>query len=159
MTIPQMLAVHNELAKRRGADPLKVWKGSHVQLAQKTAILRTQKVVEVVKRSPVVVPKREQPIRDTILKLLSVVDYYEEKKTRRRVTKRTAAKRPKDFVSVGLSYEEIRKRLIAAHPHTATGSTTTTLRWTANKVRSKRAGFEKCKLPDKRPHGTPKDKR
>lgn len=135
--LARLIALHNQLAAERG----KLGIGKHANrcdVVQRLAILRTMKPI------PPPAPvrpkkKREQPIRDAILKALTFVDYYENAVTGERVSKYTS--RRNTVYSVGLSYSEVLARVRAQFPDARTSEAD--LRWNANQTR--------VKLPDIRP--------
>lgn len=162
MTIPQLLEAHNHLAKNRNKAALKSWHESRCKLAERVALLRTEKEIpppEEPKKARAAaaaakkrrLKKRLAPVRKAVLKLLAIVDHYEVIATGQKITPRAAKRyKRKDVLSVGLPYAEIVKRLRETCPYTKGGSGEF-IRWNANQVRVKAAGFENCVLPDKRP--------
>jgi hypothetical protein len=157
MSTSQLLAKYNEFAPSRGVPTLKTWHDTRCKLVERLAILRTQKIVVVApprsarkrKRKPA---KRKQPIRSAVLRLLSIVVYFEDTKTGRIINKRSAWRfNRRNLISVGLSYPECVARLRLNFPRAKVCGRD--LRWTATKVRAGEPGFEKCILPQKRPHG------
>jgi len=154
MNIPDLVAVHNQLAQPRGFAPLRAWGDSRCKLVERVAILRTYKPIPPEpKKGKAKRLRRLQPIRDAILEALAFISHYEDAKTGEVVSKRAAKKRdPKTLLSIGLAYPEIIKRVrhrLRKPKWTCEGIT---LRWTAAKVRNGAPGFEHGTLPQKRPH-------
>lgn len=152
-----LLNIHNEMALRCGQPSLKTWRDSRCKLVQRVAILRTRKPL------PPAPPKKlrgrprktRQPMRDAIMESLAFVSHYEDAKTGTYVSKHAAGKyrrARRALVSVGLPYSECVKRVRRRFPHYAASSGT--FRVIASRVRDRETGYEKCKLPHKRPHGT-----
>lgn len=159
LSIGQLVAIHNALAPERGETRLTSWHESRCLLAQRVAILRTKKPLpppEEPKKRPVGRPKkRNQPIRDAIMEALAFVSHYEDVKTGSIVRKRDAARyrrAGRKIVSVGLPYSECVIRVRRKFPGMSPCSGK--FRVIATRVRDKEAGYETCKLPHKRPHGT-----
>lgn len=158
LNIKTALFIHNQLAAERGVPPLNSWRGSLVDLIKRVAILNTQKPLAKetktkAKPTPRVPVKRSQPNRDAIIEALSFVSHYEHAKTGERIASSVAWRyRREDLISVGLPYSEVAKRVRKRAPTAkVTGSI---LRVNAANARKGDPGYERCKLPQKRPHGT-----
>lgn len=136
--LSELIALHNQLAAERGKPDIKHC--SRYELVKRLAILRTLKPLPP--PPPVKQPKkkREQPIRDAIVKALTFIEYYENCITGERVSK-YINRQYMAVNSVGLSYSEVLIRVRAQFPDART--TEADLRWNANQIRAK--------LPDIRP--------
>jgi hypothetical protein len=156
LDIPQLLTLHNTLAQQSGEPTKKTWHQSRTDLVTRVAILRTLPAKKEIARRKSVA--RERPLTLFILKLLTIVDRYEDAVTGESISKARAARRDKSsLVSVGLAYAVILRRVLAQFPEARTS--TLMLRQMAWQIRNSEPkngitedDFTKYPMPQKRPH-------
>jgi hypothetical protein len=159
-----LLACYNALAASRGIPLLpKRWHGTRVELATKLALLRAGRVVPLkvvpTDDNGILEPdaqalraRQPQPIRDTVLHALAIVDHFKHRTTGEEISKRRAKKFDRAAIlSVGLPYAEVVRRVRARCPQSKIKPAE--VRWYAHMVRSRADKFEHGRLPDRRPHG------
>lgn len=166
LSIPELLSIHNVMACERGTLTLRSWRNSHVRLVERVAILRTRKPIPAPTPEPKPKPRRsgraaarivKSKMRNAILKALAVVSHYEDSVTGNYVSRQRALRMDRSkLIPVGLPYSEVARRVRVAVPGTVFSPVC--LRVYAARVRGGEPGYERCKLPHKRPHGTPKAK-
>lgn len=167
LKIPGLIEAHNVLASTRGVPPLRNWHDSRCKLAERVALLRTQKMIaptpandntpQPKPKAPPRPKRRRQPVRDAILKSLAFISHYENAKTGVHVHKLAAWRHERaDLISVGLPYSEVFKMVKKLAPDSNVSCAQ--LRLAANQVRAGQPGFAHCKLPTKRPHSSQKGK-
>lgn len=157
LTIPQLLVVHNTLARQCGEPTKTAWHGSRMALIQRVAILRTLPFKLAKGEKPKTLRakrqrmKRAAPVRMAILKALSIVSHYECPITGNFISLRTARGMDTSKLnSVGRHYSDVLADVLARFPESKT--TGRDLRWTQTQARNCVPGFEGFTMPTKRPH-------
>lgn len=155
LSIPELIAAHNELAAARGARPLRHWRESRCKLVERVALLRATpiklKAMVAPRRLSKYVSKRPPVFRNAVMKELARVTGYRTSDGLR-LTKELAKHFPREsLISVGLSYDEVGKRVRAQHP--GCSASPMMIRWIALQMRDQIEGYTRHKLPDTRPRG------
>ena len=133
-----MFGLYNEHAAKIGAPPMKKRPKDRIAMAKELALILTRRPPPPVK------------FRDVVIQELCKVEYHELPDGSK------ADKASHETRSVGATYTEVLARIKVRLP--ASRISRDSLFVHANCIRNNKKGYDKAKLPDKRPHSKGKDR-
>lgn len=150
LTNAELVSIYNTLAKKHKLPAVKRWSKAKTILIERIESLSAKKVV---KAKPAKKESRKPDpalpsIRETALKLLSHVEYCEDR-TRHPSDDNRVSANEKNARTVGLPYDEIVRRIHSMFPDAQTS--VACLRWYTVKIRVNEFGYEGYTLPQRRP--------